>query len=572
MLLLRMKKLRKSTLLLSSILTISLASGSVFAQVARDAKYAIIPTAFYDGSIGRKIINVGGSHSQHQQQQQQQKKGQGQDDHAYNPSMLRASEVGDRFKVIDSTTNILGIGLAENLYMIPYIGLNALLPMVGTEAYSERYAASEEGADALPRMRIPASAEDLDTWSVGDLLQYNVKGAITWFPGLQAASPLGGVLMPVAIEGEWGVTINKLSESELLLGVERKKEFSVRGIVGNIIGSASVNAVHDMKKLYAFVIDMKDADAREAFPNFIRGDLVVLQKQMMDGKSWIKEMPAVKAFSTKKSLKFRAGIPYMATITKEYGHRDMQSGLMGQDANYHEKSDEVCTDSSCIKIFKGKFKHVHKGTKVVVRKFEPVDVDGCATEDLGSDIEMTWEYTNDGAKTKSLDKAMKRLYRFTGMSDRLRKYWEGDPSLGYFGVQFQVMTNSMRIKDLAKAEQFRDTNLLLRAQEIMEHYFDDLHDPSNLCTKSHLVKHCHKRFKHKTEDALLKLSAAAEKLASKTMSLDDEMSLLIDIGHYIFETPFTIQTMLEMSDAFDLSYKIEGQKFQPVDLTRADLY
>jgi hypothetical protein len=183
---------------------------------------------------------------------------------------------------------------------------------------------------------------------------------------------------------------------------------------------------------------------------------------------------------------------------------------------------------------------------------------------------MTWEYSNDGARARSFEKGMQRLYHFTGMRDKLEKIWTGEKRMGYFGIQFQLNTDGKKLKHLANGTTFANRLIVFRGNEIIKDYFEVKGDPSGLCKKKLVsFKHCVEKFRKDTTHALMSLQEKVSEFSEENWKNESEaMGQLVDIGNLVFETPFTLQTVLQyLPGAFDLTYRVEGQKFKPVNLS-----
>ena len=187
---------------------------------------------------------------------------------------------------------------------------------------------------------------------------------------------------------------------------------------------------------------------------------------------------------------------------------------------------------------------------------------------------MKWEYYNDGAKKESFEKAMDKLSRFTGLRQELRRKWRGEDRMGYFGVQFYMSTEGTRLAALGKTRNFVGAKIPSVGRKLAHDFFEVHNDPSNLCSFGTWRDYeCVEKYLDDTVDALTDLQEKVTRFSKGNWKNRDEaMQQLVDIGHLIFETPFTIQAILkEAPESFDLHYKLEGQKFRPVNLTSVNI-
>ena len=532
-----------------------------------------IPTPYLDLDRGRKIINISDPALMVQQQQSRRRR-------QTNRVELTPSQDGDRFKVVDSTKTIGGIGVSEImsfagvLHSVPFMGVVfGALPMYGRSGYSERHVASEAEGEALPRAYIPKNADELDLWAIEDLVQYKTEGGVAIFAGVQYFGH--GALVPLVLRGEWGVSIKRIDADRFLLAIERNRVAEIKTIVGNLLVNGNMGYLKNVKKIYTFVLDMSDPEARDMYPSFVKGHLSRLQEAVKDGKPWIQEAEGIKEKGTKKSVGFRAGIPLIAHATWEASYKDETSGQIDENPDSFEKSVEKQSNLTHLQnVFKKPnryraYKHVHKGTKILARLWKQ-GPEETSLLDYEKELEMRWEYHNDGANSHSFEKGMNKLYKFTGMQDQLEKVWTGENRMGYFGIQFVLSTDGRKLKYLADNETFATRNVVFRGNEIVKDYFETKGDPSGLCRKKRFrYKHCVEKFRKDTAQALTILKKKIEEYSQEDWNKEgDVMSQLVDIGNLVFETPFTIQAVLDtVPETFDLKYRVEGQKFKPVNLS-----
>lgn len=568
-----------------------------------DTKFtiSIIPIPFLRLDQGRDIINLGpgyecppktkGCYGDQQTVQvldlkkdpYQQNGGKGyQQNHFLNNQtngeghVLIEAQPGDRYRVVERRHRAFGLGVAVSVGLAgagaagaPFSFGGGALPIFGKGVISERYVSSYDEAKNLPAPYIPKSADEVDYWADGDSISYRTEGGVALFAGAQYAGV--GVGVPVYIKGEWGVYLQKLSKNHFLYSIHRIRMIHASALFGTVFAKVGPHVMAKVKKTYSFKLDLSHNEAREQFKKLMRGSLSQAQKLADDPDAgFIQNFKNIRY--SDKGIGYRAILGFPIFIRRIWAMNNV-------DSKTHEYSFDDDKDARVYEHIYDKyntFRHIRNFFKKENRhkKFKHSNRHRIATGQVRVQTETSreykgeigWSYTNDVADKKNLKGALKRLKRFTGLSDEIDLDWKGDKRLGFVGLFFKLSLDRESLKFLHTQLSSRSAHLLEEGNIIVDDYFKVKKDPAKLCSKKVFKSHCVQSYKRRTQQALGKVKKKLDRFFKNAHSSKTEARLIAKVARYISSTPFALQTVMGSSRRyFQASYRVNGEKFRPID-------
>lgn len=484
----------------------------------------------------------------------------------------------DRYKVVDHRDFIAGLGIAVNVGVVggaagsPFGVGGAALPIFGRSVTAERFVASHHDAKKLPKPYIPKKAKEVDKWAIGDSLSYKTKGGIYLVAGAQYAAT--GVFVPLQLEGDWGVFLQKISETEYIYSIKRLALINASILFGNILfGKAGPNIMKQIQKTYSFKLDLSEKKARKQFRRLMRGRLARAQKLANDPEvTYIQNFKKMRHVTRSIGLRARYGFPIV--LQRSWGIKKSAEKI--SEFSYETQNKKYIYEHSYDKY--GQLKHLRNILKKKNRhhKFRHSArhkmAIGRITEGSPESMmgEITWTYSNDVARKRNLSRSLKRLKHFTGLGDKLHVKWNGDKYMGFLALQFKLPIDKAALEFLY--EKLSDPRELKALQEssdtLLANYFASKDDPSHLCRFKRFRKACVARFKSRTHRGVHHLSKELKTLFAKDHSPKETAKIVSNISRYMSYSPFVLQSVMKLSSFhFIAKYRLNGEKFRPVDRT-----
>jgi hypothetical protein len=267
---------------------------------------------------------------------------------------LTKSESNDLYKVEDYRRGMFFVGGVANVNIVstspigkPGVGLIALFE---GNVHSIRKVVGLNRAQQTPPLSRPKNAKDILQWNIGDQVSYRLKAG-AMLPVVMGSLAAGVGFAPI-VEGEWQITIQRLSQDSVNVTFSKQRKLGFKVGAGNIFVNSAIDylgsdrADESINVNISYAMGRKDLNGLLSYRNLFRGGLkkTVPMKDISQNSSITMERhQSGKKCDRKKVrvslpfLKWTIGTQSLQTAQKD---RLFELGLMEDEETFcNKKSD-----------------------------------------------------------------------------------------------------------------------------------------------------------------------------------------------------------------------------------------
>ena len=353
-------------------------------------------------------------------------------------------------------------------------------PIIGAGISSGRFVKSRSEVPKLPHIGFPTQTKDLQTWAVGDFVQYRMTGGV----GFTAGWDVGGVYMgPYFVaQGDWLYYVEKTDEQKVYVKVTNASMRSLGASVGTSFVSVGVELFNHTDLGFSYSYDLKDPQAAQAYEDAIHGNLIPTDQRVA----------AVRGGSVQKKYgSRRAALGYLRYW---YFGLPFVGSAGGQNGKIYSISDErIHSDESKSQIeYAAYFNETQTNGLISSHLRFLNDFYGVYYTNTTRDGKVTpgywgqflWGYENMRTSSSDFKQALRQLARQTGLGPELRIDIP-QKNLGYLNVRLLANLGEMATDALVGAvrtdENRITTQLESAIREGVAKYFSDGKDAEHIC-------------------------------------------------------------------------------------------
>ncbi len=494
------------------------------------------------------------------------------------PNML-IDDYKDGFIVAHGLDYYIGIGPAttwffENItnvsdYLWKYVGL-ALVIDRGVEFMS--YVGKKEDIKAIKKQkRIPYFATDMLGWKEGDSVFFQSAGGIA-FTGKIGAYGFG-IGPTFVVSGSWGTYVEKMEDNKVFVQQMQGEAGKAHLVAGTYIAEISCGLIKELTKGFSYVYDLNNQDAAKAYEDMLKGNVIPTQR-MSEGpsNSFIIKVDSFDKAKQSRVQQFSMGIPFLNYTAKREKYFEHVTRIL----DLNDKTTETYFAGNFAQTY-GHVLNRHRITRVGF--YTGLKVDNNEEERQFVDYAGTfnWYYSSDHSSPRKLNRALKRLFKKTGLESELGANFPNEKKLKYTAITYNLNLPSRFINYMMK---MHADKLLLEqykhdTQRELEHYFENQSDPYNLCL-AHITKidwlgcksmhkqslrHSFKKMGHSL-DTMRDSMIDREQVEAEESSYKEFVRGFTEFGNTFVQNIFLFNTVYADAQkcGLETSYKIEGER------------
>ncbi|OUR95477.1 hypothetical protein A9Q84_16725 [Halobacteriovorax marinus] len=482
---------------------------------------------------------------------------------------LMSSKWNDKFYMKKSSTVTGALGVAMTAQYINNGSLSNLTPVIGiapiagrTKTY-EGFLDNKIDAKAFKGRKALKSATEVNSWSVGDKLRYDVNGGIMTTVGL-GFSGLHMGIAHVAL-GTWSQTVEKLSDNIAKVTLENTALKSVTRSTGFSIVSVGLNKIKSDNVSNSFLFDIKDEEALSAMNSFLAGDFVPAERL---AETDIRKVLKTEVSKTKLEAKMRtftAGIPFVnfSSGKGQVFSKSLTSYLVDGTEN------DVVTSM----YVKNKGSRVFNKLSNTAVTFAAIDYVTTKNKEkkTGTVGMFSYLYTKTKGKIKHIERKVNALIKMTGLTQELKVDLPDDKDKGYVEVMFNLNFDQTATDVLINKISTEEEALQKLGKLFVETYFKK-GDANGICEANveNRLDTCKYFFAKATKKHISKMVKALKEMKS---CAGDNRRLCITksyakFGKHFNENQFTFQTIFNLLKGRGMTgtYSVTGQEIRRHEL------
>jgi hypothetical protein len=344
-----------------------------------------------------------------------------------------------RFAMVEGGLGIANVWYFENAtsglkeLLMAYVGA---YPVAGKKYLDQYYVKTRDEIRSKRRHELPYKAEEVEKWAPGDAVSLETQGGVAFFAGV-GIGPIINVGTMATATGKWKTYVEKVNENTAVVQFTDTDLKGLRVHLGNIVASVSVREFKSQADSFSYAFDLRSMRARQAYEDFIKGNILAIQKITSDG-----DAPDIYRVAKSHTAQvgigryFYFGIPILwntewgkaqiheYTVQKNFyegWNLDADYGVYLKDVN----TREFFKHRNWVESFKGSSYHFAAAT-------------GERAESDGQMGEYLWSYADDTATGHMLGVAVRGIIRQTGFRDELKVKVPHHEQLQYASLQFKM--------------------------------------------------------------------------------------------------------------------------------------
>ncbi|HEY8278000.1 MAG TPA: hypothetical protein VIH99_00160 [Bdellovibrionota bacterium] len=346
----------------------------------------------------------------------------------------------DGFKVIDNGSFEAGVGPSLQFTFKNATGLAdkfwaqvGLIPLVGREIKTVRYARDEAAVTALKSMRwAPYHVADVMALSKGDQVSYASRGGILFFANSGAPAP--GVSISVLAAGEFQTYVEKIDEDNVFVKISDVKVRSLGLQAGTIVSWMGATNFSRYTKSLSFLVNIRDREGAMAYEDLVRGNVVAAQKVAARSDA-VRRWEKITSRQMGSMSNFFIGIPAILNVKFNEG----QINEFSLTQSLHEDVNLRATYGTYLKERKGTSfgKHRDRTEAFYGSSFHITNARG---QETGKGIlgQYVWNYSSDSTSPARLMNGMAEIAEKTGYRKLLLRAPQQAENLGFESLTFKA--------------------------------------------------------------------------------------------------------------------------------------
>jgi hypothetical protein len=461
------------------VLKRSLLAASLFTAVISGlpsisaASYSDFPFGSLAADIQNKLINQG--QQQGQQQGSQQTSGAGIE--------LPAADSRSGYRHIKIASLDVHAGVyagwfhdASSFWPTLFGAGVTILPVVGTNVVSNRFAADEAAAQSMASLEIPAHASELSDWHKNDSVSYTVSGGLIFSVGIGYA--MTGLSGDYYARGDWTTYVEKLDSQKVYVKITKVhlKDFDL--MAGNILASEILSKFDKSDSFFSYIFDLSDPRAVPAYEAMIHGSMKLAELLSAAHPELAQLDLTEKGMTDGYQKRFFLGIPFLnisRTSGQLYNFSDtiFHSNRTESDVSYGLYWDEM--DHNVI----SKHQSASQAFYGIAYDDQPL-VGSLAAPLSGKYGKLILSYENDNANSDTIHAALAGMIKHTGLRQQLAL--QGPLPAG--NLRYTNLSLTVVISEAATQQLLSESLSSQLAMAQVNEYFDHLGDPDGFCTDS----------------------------------------------------------------------------------------
>jgi len=477
-----------------------------------------------------------------------------------------------RIKKFLNITAGVGGAATVNIAALAQLGASvAIVPTIGGGIVSERIARSHSEASNMGHLSIPKKAEDFKSWKVGDKLTYDTHGGIAFGGGAGFYGLSVGVQF--SAQGLWQKVYEKIGTTKVRARYNKNKLISF----GMYAAAGPVNLTLDKfvqwENGLTFVFELKNKKGRLLLKEFMKGDLINVQKAAMDeGDLSVTSGIQIKGKTSGTKADFGIGIPFIPASAR-WSKQSILSETQSLYLSSKRRRDE--TKSGRIVAFKGKFFPIFKNSLDGFFTYV-VHYPGVTDSFMGvvRSGQFAFNYQDSRTSRKELVNVLEGLKKRTGLYNFLNiKVPQSPASLGSVEVKFAVKFKSAATQFLLN--QRNQDNLEKIVSKFIDSYFEYFKESKKkekLCPFYRSKSGCKSNFLKSSLKAIKSMKSSLEVMAKNKSYVKKSREAFANayskFAEDMLTNPFVFQTVLNMTKGYggDVYLSIESEKLKKLDV------
>ncbi|OFZ78428.1 MAG: hypothetical protein A2603_09485 [Bdellovibrionales bacterium RIFOXYD1_FULL_55_31] len=453
--------------------------------------------------------------------------------------------------------------LSSPLSFNPYAGV---VPIAGKKLTTNRFVPAGTNPDRMPKMRIPEKAADLESWLVGDQLQYETVGGVLFAGGIGSSSTAVAEVRYLAL-GRWAYYVEKTEENRVYLKITNRMIQSLSEKIGALTAVIDNSNFGSTDDRFSFSFRTDTPEGIAAFEDAMTGNLFLADE--FDGKGPVERVASSRDKTRGRLTTLSIGFPFAAYLGKTTGTIHTVSDIL-----YHQNNSESKVNYGIYlneKVIRGalligrRSANDFYGTHYVTR-----EADGSIKN--GHWGQYVWAYENSKTSPKRLRHEIGQLIKQTGFNPELAVRIPETKTLGYTHSIFRMMFSQESTDELIELAVTGSRAFEEVSSELIANYFADATDKDDICRASlntetnemeKDIPYCKKQFTKATAKAILKIrSHLLEMSKLKENKPATFVKAFAQFGKSFLTNRFTVQTIARIATKhpIDMLYRIEGER------------
>jgi hypothetical protein len=355
----------------------------------------------------------------------------------------------------------------------------AILPVVGSNVISNRFAPDQQTASNSASLDIPAHAADLANWHENDSVSYTVSGGVIFSAGVGYA--MTGLSGDYYVRGDWTTYVEKLDAQKVFVKITNVHLTDFDLMAGNVLASEILSHFDKSDSYFSYIFDLSNAFAASAYESMIHGSVKPAQDLSSSSPELAELDLSERGNTSGHQSRFFLGIPFLnlsfnsgqllnfsdTTFHIDGTESDVNYGLYWNESDHNAFSEHSAKSQSFYGISYNDLSASDSQTVI----------------DSGKYGRLVLSFENDHSSANSVQDSLSQMIQHTGLREQLAV--QGDlPSgqLNYTNLSLTIVISDAATQQLI-APGFSDQLTYSRAQTEANSYFDDLGDVDQICTE-----------------------------------------------------------------------------------------
>ncbi len=460
-----------------------------------------------------------------------------------------------------------GLGVMPQVYLENATGLAQLATgLVGLAMTKNRFVQYDRFVDSskdlgtLKSLPLPFKKKQLDSYKVGESVQFENMGGILFFGGVGVAGVYAGG--SVVAEGGFKTFVMKTDNDKAMVQIAKASLRSTSLYTGVSVIKLDGTKVNQLNEGFHYEFDFRrGAGAVKAYEALISGNMMIAQELSKIGPT--AGVVKINSFTNREVTSRRSttvGIPMVAIYNWSSGK------TYGETASKFFQ-DNTTTDLNYgiyFKEQKGRFFHKHKK---MTRSFysakaitKDADKKVLARNEQGT---YFWSYESDNGTSAKLKDAVGLFHRDLGLKANFNPTVESKEKLGFIRLEAKVEIPESYTQKLRA--QFAKSNKALNSIEMnatnMIHDYVDQGDAEELCRRDEddvydSVDACKRRLISESRRAINTIRTTLGNLHKNKTAKEYTYHYAL-LGKELVKNQFVLNSFFSLDDSCEVKYEVK---------------
>lgn len=280
----------------------------------------------------------------------------------------------------------------------------------------------------LSSPHLPTTSRDIQEWSNGDTVYYQVLGGISF--NLSIGYSIFSIGEKLLLEGGFSYYIEKKSDSEVYIEIKTLKAKTLSTLAGAIVPTFEFKSAKELGLGDAYLIKMDTEQGRKAYELMIRGRI----DQAREEDPSIIDISDVETIKKTKARTFKIATPFIPLIS--YQNEMRLDSYLDQRSDIWNKTQT----SHYIQSSKDRVARFFNRQTYSTTKFQLVDTTITTPEGTISNqsTQLHWDFKSNKTTSRKLIHEKEKLINLTGLKDELDFSVGHNEKLKYSQINFSL--------------------------------------------------------------------------------------------------------------------------------------